>query len=606
MTTHQKQALNNLVLLFVKSQNEWVTGRTLRSKLRGIANTLETQKALAASLAPDHAEHNEANPNEDLFRPNLAGLLSCYLPAEVIICLTLKFFSEKADLDPEFRSFTWDELKRSFAKNLADPEDADDYPLLTVQRVFEVAGLASRWYGTNWGVPDRIEELCGLKSVEDLLLWRAKRDPGPAPKPEASTSGQTVVKPSKTPKTFDTLSATYTFTQQVGEGGSGRVFEVTDETGGRFALKLLRPDRVTTEKTRRFRNELAFCSTTHHARIVRVVDSGFTTEDGRKCPFYVMTMYPHTLRHYINQGIDHNAAVEIISNLLDGLEAAHLLNVWHRDLKPENVLCGKDPRDLVIADFGIAHFSEEYLETSVETREGAWLGNIGYAAPEQRQKGSMVDHRADLYAVGLLINQIFTGKLAHGKNHARIIDTAPEYGYLDEIVDSLLQQDPDKRLPTINAIKGELIGRRNAFVVRQRLDELRRQVIPANQVPEFEEIQPTQLAYTAGRLAITFNRAPPPEWIELFRAPPEKHTFIEDAQPARFHFDGAIASIHIPSSFTQQVVDNAKERASIANRAYATRLKEQAKAHVAKDKAEQEARVRKAEEDARVTAALRL
>jgi len=184
MTPHQKQALNNLVLLFVKSQSEWVTGRTLRSKLRGIANTLETQKALAASLAPDHAEHNEANPNEDLFRPNLAGLLSCYPPAQVIICLTLKFFSEKADLDPEFRSFTWDELKRSFAKNLADPEDADDYPLLTVQRVFEVAGLASRWYGTNWGVPDRIEELCGLKSVEDLLLWRADRQPKtPAPSP---------------------------------------------------------------------------------------------------------------------------------------------------------------------------------------------------------------------------------------------------------------------------------------------------------------------------------------------------------------------------------------------------------------------------------------
>lgn len=79
--------------------------------------------------------------------------------------------------------------------------------------------------------------------------------------------------------------------------------------------------------------------------------------------------------------------------------------MWHRDLKPENILHDPIENRLVVSDFGIAHFTAELMHTLVETKLAERLANFHYAAPEQRRPGGLVDHRADIYALGLILKR---------------------------------------------------------------------------------------------------------------------------------------------------------------------------------------------------------
>jgi hypothetical protein len=190
VTNPRQRALYELTKLFVKSQNPSVSGRALRARLSGIAPTLDEQRVLAASLAPDLAEHNISNASDDWFRPTLDGLLEGYPPTAAIVALTLQFFREKAKREPDFRSFTWGELRKSFERNLDSPEDADDYPQVAVIHVLDVAGLSSAWYGTNWGVPSDIETLLEVRDVAELILKRSMTAPSTTASPVSPSKSQ--------------------------------------------------------------------------------------------------------------------------------------------------------------------------------------------------------------------------------------------------------------------------------------------------------------------------------------------------------------------------------------------------------------------------------
>jgi len=154
--------------------------------------------------------------------------------------------------------------------------------------------------------------------------------------------------------------------------------------------------------------------------------------------------------------IERPKILPIFSQILDGVEAAHGQNVIHRDLKPENILFDRASETPVIADFGIAHFEEEDLFTAVETNDGRRLANFEYAAPEQCKRGKRVDHRADIYALGLILNEMFTAALARGTNYKTIASVAPQYGYLDELVSRMLCNDPADRPQTVAVVKEEI------------------------------------------------------------------------------------------------------------------------------------------------------
>src|SRR5260221_2598759 len=276
---------------------------------------------------------------------------------------------------------------------------------------------------------------------------------------------------------FETTFTRYTGTDIIGEGGAGRVYRATDDDENVYAIKLLDSAKANSEKMKRFKNEVEFCRRNQHQNIITVIADGIVIDGKKRSPFYVMPLYKGSLRTLLATGIPTDKILFYFAQLLDGVEAAHLQKVIHRDLKPENVLYDEAQNRLVIADFGIARFEEEALYTAVETARNERLANFQYAAPEQRSRGAHVGYRTDIYALGLILNEMFTGKVPHGTGYKTISSVAPDYGYLDEIVSAMLRQSAEERPASIDMVKQQLIGRKQEFVTSQRLIELKPTVV---------------------------------------------------------------------------------------------------------------------------------
>lgn len=288
--------------------------------------------------------------------------------------------------------------------------------------------------------------------------------------------------------------------------------------------------------------------------------------------------------------------MRVFSQILDGVEAAHLARVWHRDLKPENMLAS-DNNNVVVADFGIAHFEEEEIYTAVETKVAARMANFQYSAPEQRVRGEKVDHHADIFALGLILNEMFTGEVLHGAGYKRIGDVNPAYAYLDDIVDRMIQQNPHKRPDSIEAIKKELIGRRTAFIALQRYDESKKQVVNAAMPLDFEPISIIDFDYAGGTLQLKLSRNIPPGWTQEFQNPRGGHSFIQGYGPGQFNIRGDSVSIrvHENENLVQSLVNNAKEYVAAANHGYLEQIRYQARHDEQQQRAALEKKVAEAE-----------
>ena len=199
----------------------------------------------------------------------------------------------------------------------------------------------------------------------------------------------------------------YEVQDQIGSGGSGDVVKAVKSDGSLVAVKALRPNQPKA-KLNRFRNEMEFCTANRHPNIIQVLDRGICETKSGNRPFYVMPLYESTLRRELTAKRVTGQELELFSWIMDGVEAAHLQRIIHRDLKPENILLNTSTRQLVVADFGIAHFEEENLLHTVETEAGDRLASWEYAAPEQRRPGQTVDQRADIYSLGMILVELFT------------------------------------------------------------------------------------------------------------------------------------------------------------------------------------------------------
>lgn len=308
----------------------------------------------------------------------------------------------------------------------ASPSDADlSLNLPASDRLLDFTDLPSAW----------------KQEVENRMT---------AVRPAASPGGSPHARAEQ--RVFETVGETYMSEGIEGEGGTAKVFRVRDSAGNLWALKCMKPEQATATKTKRFLNELNFCLDPCHPNVVQVVDQGFSVEQGKKCPFYIMGLYPSTLRRLLDRGLPSEKRLRYFANILDGVEAAHLKGVWHRDLKPENILYDSARDKLLVSDFGIAHFTSEQLYTIIETTPMERLANFQYAAPEQRRRGASVDHRADIYALGLILNEIFTNRVLQGEGYVQIGSTAPAFGYLDDLVAHMVQQSPEKRPASIEEV----------------------------------------------------------------------------------------------------------------------------------------------------------
>jgi tRNA A-37 threonylcarbamoyl transferase component Bud32 len=247
----------------------------------------------------------------------------------------------------------------------------------------------------------------------------------------------------------------------VGQGGMSRVYDVVHvELEKRFVLKvLLREHSQRSDLVARLRNEWRALGQLQHPNIVNVTDAGTT---GGGVPFYVMErLEGETLGDRLRQKkrLAVDGALPVAIGVLEGLGAAHQIGVVHRDVKPPNVFLTADG-GVKLLDFGIAKL--KYASDPSVTSRGCAVGTPRYMSPEQA-RGEHVDGRADLYAAGLLLFEMISGRgpfdrlrdshellLAHmGQVPPPLRSLVPDVpAALDELVACLLAKDPRMRPAT--------------------------------------------------------------------------------------------------------------------------------------------------------------
>ena len=319
---------------------------------------------------------------------------------------------------------------------------------------------------------------------------------------------------------FETTFGVYVVDEVIGEGGAGRVYGGVGSDETPIALKVLAEERATVDKRRRFKNELSFLARNEHPNIVTVIDHGVARGGEIEGPFYVMHRYQGSLRQLVDEGISSDDVLPLFSDILDGIEAAHLQDVVHRDLKPENILYNRDPRTLAIADFGTARFTEEIVATLVETDPKQRLANFQYAAPEQRTPRQPVGVPADLYALGLILNEMFTGVVPQGTEYRSIASVSEELAFLDDIVAKLLRQAPQERPDSVGELKGLIQRYRSEAVAVQRLSQIDATVIRAGEIHDPLAHEPPRLVsfeWDGQQLTLILDREVSREWIEALR-----------------------------------------------------------------------------------------
>ncbi|GAB3090796.1 serine/threonine-protein kinase [Lysobacter terrae] len=200
--------------------------------------------------------------------------------------------------------------------------------------------------------------------------------------------------------------AGYRMLRVINHGGMSTVYLARQHSLGRdVAIKVMSPQALSDETSRRrFENEVRTIARLEHPNVVRIHEVGRTLEG---LPYYAM---PYMARGHLGQRNytkSERRAVEIANMLLSVLGYAHARNIVHRDVKAENVLFDDADRPL-LADFGIA-LRKDWGGARM-TGTGLAVGSTAYMAPEQA-RGEVVDGRADLYALGVLIWEMLTGKL---------------------------------------------------------------------------------------------------------------------------------------------------------------------------------------------------
>ncbi|MEZ5384073.1 MAG: protein kinase [Prosthecobacter sp.] len=246
----------------------------------------------------------------------------------------------------------------------------------------------------------------------------------------------------------------------IGHGGMSAVFKARQPKLDRtIALKVLPKSLAATSGfAERFTREGRVLARLSHPNIVAVHDFG---ESGGFCFLIMEFVDGVNLRQAMRAGrFTPEQALNIIPAICDALQFAHSQGVLHRDIKPENILLDSKGR-VKIADFGIAKILDEKGDAMLLTKSGAKLGTAPYMAPEQIEKPSSVDHRADIYSLGVVFYEMLTGELPLGR-FAAPSEIAAVGGNIDEIVLRALEKERTRRQQSVSEFKTQVEGSHTA------------------------------------------------------------------------------------------------------------------------------------------------
>jgi predicted Ser/Thr protein kinase len=240
----------------------------------------------------------------------------------------------------------------------------------------------------------------------------------------------------------------------LGRGGMGVVYKARQRHLNRLvAVKILPPSAGADPAfAERFTREAQALAQLNHPNIVQVYDFGRTDEF-----FYFIMEFVDgaNLRTLIRDGhLEPAQALKIVPQICEALQFAHDEGIVHRDIKPENILIDKRGR-VKIADFGLAKLLGRSPEELSLTGTGQLMGTLGYMAPEQLQQAHSVDHRADIYSLGVVFYEMLTGKLPIGRFDPPSKRVQVDMR-LDEIVLKSLETEPGRRYQHVSEIKQQV------------------------------------------------------------------------------------------------------------------------------------------------------
>jgi serine/threonine protein kinase len=338
-----------------------------------------------------------------------------------------------------------------------------------------------------------------------------------------------------------TIGGKYLVRSVLGEGGMGAVYEAENTALGRsVAIKVLHPAQARKRvAVKRFHQEARWAGRIGHPNICEVYDLG-TLDDGS--PYLVMErLIGETLADRIQseQGLPFDDVIEIVTQVLSGLVAAHEKGIVHRDIKPENIFLTKRvgcPPLAKLLDFGVSKMitpihaeKEEDLDL---TRTGMVMGTPFYMSAEQARGERNLDARVDLYACGVILYEAITGRRPfHAANYnalllqiltgnprpARELRPALPQGF-DEVLDKALARNRDDRFQSAAAFQRELQALRDRHPKAMGIDaaDLARQAQLRRPSP-FSPMQPNP---GRPRVEPTPARATPPRYVEPPPPPP--------------------------------------------------------------------------------------
>jgi serine/threonine protein kinase len=264
----------------------------------------------------------------------------------------------------------------------------------------------------------------------------------------------------------------YLVTQKLGEGGMGSVYLAEHPSiGKKVALKVLHSEFSSNQEiAARFFNEAKAVNDIGHPNIVDIIDfgiiqAGFNRE---QLVYFIMEYLGGvTLAQLIHTEapLPPERALGIALQVADALAASHKCGIVHRDLKPDNVILlqrGRERDFVKLLDFGIAKLTNEQ-PGSRRTRAGMVMGTPAYMSPEQCQGAGNIDHRTDVYALGILLYEMLVGRVPFvGEGYGEILvqhmtqPPVPPSQYrmmnphLEAVVMKALEKSPNLRYPTMD------------------------------------------------------------------------------------------------------------------------------------------------------------
>lgn len=266
----------------------------------------------------------------------------------------------------------------------------------------------------------------------------------------------------------------YLVTQKLGEGGMGSVYLAEHPTiGKKVALKVLHAEFSTNpEVAERFFTEAKAVNAIGHPNIVDIVDYGVLQSGpgGRDRLVYFIMEYLHgpALANVIRteSPLAPERALTIALQVADALAASHKTQIVHRDLKPDNIILirrGRENDFVKLLDFGIAKLTGSDGLSSHKTRTGLVLGTPAYMSPEQCEGRATVDHRTDVYALGVVLYEMLVGRVPFiGEGYGEILvqhltqQPVPPSQYrmmsphVEQVVLKALEKRVEMRYPTMD------------------------------------------------------------------------------------------------------------------------------------------------------------